>query len=263
MIKFFRHIRQNLIMENKTGKYLKYAIGEIILVMIGILLALQVNNWNESRKEKSREKAILTQLQTDFLSNLNQLDKKIGLKKEAINSALLLFKYIDFEELRNKDSVDYHLARTIPFTTFDPIVNDLAVSGDLRLIRNDSLKHKLTYWTSEIADLREDELSWADYRENKYVPFLVKYYQLRTIRNLANKTNVLGKYLIEDNDNSTEYEIGESKFIEDYNVLLNQPDYEDHLERCLTKNKFSLNQSLTLRKNIVDILDILSAEINQ
>ena len=58
MIKFFRHIRQNLIIEKKTGKpafaagrYLKYAIGEIILVMVGILLALQVSNWNEKRKQ--------------------------------------------------------------------------------------------------------------------------------------------------------------------------------------------------------------------
>ena len=64
MIKFFRQIRQNLIMENKTGKYLKYAIGEIVLVVIGILIALQINNWNENRKEKQQEKAILYQLIT-------------------------------------------------------------------------------------------------------------------------------------------------------------------------------------------------------
>ena len=51
MIKFFKRIRQNLLLEGKTGKYLKYAIGEIVLVMIGILLALQVNNWNEKRKQ--------------------------------------------------------------------------------------------------------------------------------------------------------------------------------------------------------------------
>ena len=50
MIKFFRQIRYNLMSENKTGKYIKYALGEILLVMIGILLALQVNNWNEGRK---------------------------------------------------------------------------------------------------------------------------------------------------------------------------------------------------------------------
>mgnify|MGYP000577589061 CR=1 FL=1 len=62
MIKFFRQIRQNLIMENKTGKYLKYAIGEIVLVVIGILIALEVNNWNENRKDSIEEKAILENL---------------------------------------------------------------------------------------------------------------------------------------------------------------------------------------------------------
>ena len=52
MIKFFRKIRHNLINEGKTTKYLKYAIGEIVLVVIGILIALQINNWNEQRKQK-------------------------------------------------------------------------------------------------------------------------------------------------------------------------------------------------------------------
>ncbi len=55
MIKFFRKIRQNLLIENKIGKYLKYAIGEIILVVIGILFALSINNWNESRKDSISE----------------------------------------------------------------------------------------------------------------------------------------------------------------------------------------------------------------
>ena len=62
MIKFFRHIRKSLLMENppvgragKTGKYFKYAIGEIILVVIGILIALQINNWSEGRKDTKKE----------------------------------------------------------------------------------------------------------------------------------------------------------------------------------------------------------------
>lgn len=59
MLKFFRKIRQTLIMENKTGKYLKYAIGEIILVVIGILIALSINNWNENRKDRILEKVLL------------------------------------------------------------------------------------------------------------------------------------------------------------------------------------------------------------
>ena len=62
MIKFFRQIRQNLIMENNTSKYLKYAIGEIVLVVIGILIALQINNWNEDHKLKNEELKILLEL---------------------------------------------------------------------------------------------------------------------------------------------------------------------------------------------------------
>ncbi|WP_276390725.1 amidohydrolase family protein [Eudoraea chungangensis] len=61
-------------MENKTGKYLKYAIGEIILVVIGILIALQINNWNEYRKDRIREQAILKNLQIDFQTNIKNVN---------------------------------------------------------------------------------------------------------------------------------------------------------------------------------------------
>lgn len=62
MIKFFRHIRQRMIKENRVSKYLLYAIGEIALVMIGILLALQVNTWNEGRKQTTHEQKVLKEL---------------------------------------------------------------------------------------------------------------------------------------------------------------------------------------------------------
>jgi len=71
MIKFFRKIRQDLLSKGKTGKYLKYAIGEIILVVIGILLALQINTWNENRIDSKR-----LNLYTQSLLNDLELDKK-------------------------------------------------------------------------------------------------------------------------------------------------------------------------------------------
>ena len=73
MIKFFRKIRQNLLMENKTSKYFKYAIGEIILVVIGILIALQINNWNENRKEKDSLNTIYNIVVSDLKSDIKTI----------------------------------------------------------------------------------------------------------------------------------------------------------------------------------------------
>lgn len=66
MIKFFRNIRKTIVNEGKTGNYLKYAIGEILLVVIGILIALQVNNWNETRKEKIQEDLLVQSIISDL-----------------------------------------------------------------------------------------------------------------------------------------------------------------------------------------------------
>tara|TARA_B110000902_G_scaffold186472_2_gene211077 strand:+ start:2030 stop:2242 length:213 start_codon:yes stop_codon:yes gene_type:complete len=66
MIKLFRKIRYNLMEKNKTGKYFKYAIGEIVLVVIGIIIALQINNWNENRTKLKEEQNIIFNLNTEF-----------------------------------------------------------------------------------------------------------------------------------------------------------------------------------------------------
>ena len=92
MIKFFRKIRQNLLMENKTGKYFKYAIGEIVLVVIGILIALQVNNWNQNRIAQNEEKEVITKLHNDFKENkkalkefLNEVDNQMNAQETIMN----------------------------------------------------------------------------------------------------------------------------------------------------------------------------------
>tara|TARA_R110001632_G_scaffold43376_1_gene109875 strand:+ start:36096 stop:36818 length:723 start_codon:yes stop_codon:yes gene_type:complete len=79
MIKFFRKIRQNLLMENKTSKYFKYAIGEIILVVIGILIALQINNWNEDRKQHQQAIQYLKEFKKDLQSDTLQFNYMIRL----------------------------------------------------------------------------------------------------------------------------------------------------------------------------------------
>ena len=74
MIKFFRHIRQSLIMKNQTGKYFKYAIGEIVLVVIGILIALQINNWNTERQNSETNTKLLEKLKIELQLNITRLN---------------------------------------------------------------------------------------------------------------------------------------------------------------------------------------------
>ena len=77
MIKFFRKIRQNLLMENKTGKYFKYAIGEIALVVIGILIALSINNWNENKKNNIIVNSVLKQIHSELAENIKMIDNVV------------------------------------------------------------------------------------------------------------------------------------------------------------------------------------------
>ncbi|WP_417859822.1 DUF6090 family protein [Winogradskyella sediminis] len=88
MIKFFRHIRKDLMEQNKTSKYFKYAIGEIVLVVIGILIALQINNWNEGKKAKEKEHQVLTEIISDLDYTLQDLDRVLNKRTNNLNRTI-------------------------------------------------------------------------------------------------------------------------------------------------------------------------------
>ena len=98
MIKIFRKIRQNLLMENKTSKYFKYAIGEILLVVIGILIALQINNWNEKRLKQEQLISVYERTLTDIDNNIQELSANL----DYYNSIEYIFKKVinDFYNTR-------------------------------------------------------------------------------------------------------------------------------------------------------------------
>lgn len=87
MPSFFRQMRQNLLTDNRLRKYLLYALGEILLVMIGILLALQVNNWNEGKKDRNKEVVLLEGLRDNLMKNISAMDKAIVNHDLGIESA--------------------------------------------------------------------------------------------------------------------------------------------------------------------------------
>ena len=97
MIQFFRRIRFDLMGKNKTGKYLKYAIGEIILVVIGILIALQLNNWNSDHKASIEELELLTEMKFNLEKDMKDCIWNINKNKELYNSKLVYFAILKNE----------------------------------------------------------------------------------------------------------------------------------------------------------------------
>ena len=100
MIKFFRKIRQNLLSEGKTANYLKYAIGEIILVVIGILIALQINNWNNERLNSTKEYTFLKELSKIIESDIDYFQKEDSIRTVyETNSEKALLMFYDAKKL--------------------------------------------------------------------------------------------------------------------------------------------------------------------
>ena len=92
MIKFFRKIRQNLLMENKTGKYFKYAIGEIILVVVGILIALMLNTKKELNTNKTQIEGIIIGISKNLENDMKSVDEVIKVSKEFDSLAKLILE---------------------------------------------------------------------------------------------------------------------------------------------------------------------------
>ena len=161
MIKFFRHIRKSLIMENRTSKYFKYAIGEIILVVIGILIALQINNWNQERQNRIKETAILKQIHRDFKSNKVQLDSIISNNKVVVQSSNEIIKLMPFKDQEFIiDSIIKYSPKIFSAKTFNPsngTVEALINSSSFDLIQNDSLRNLLVSWKDVYNDFSEEE----------------------------------------------------------------------------------------------------------
>lgn len=110
MIKFFRQIRKSLLSEGKTGKYLKYAIGEIILVVIGILIALQINTWNQNRIDLKIEKQLLSEVLENLELNEQRLKKSIEEEYRTGESIQYVVDVLENKRVYN-DSMDYHFGR--------------------------------------------------------------------------------------------------------------------------------------------------------
>jgi type II secretory pathway pseudopilin PulG len=174
MIKLFRKIRQRLLTENNFSKYLIYAIGEIVLVVIGILIALQINNWNENSKRLKQEQEILNNLKQDFDYNRKELLSVLNSNTENIKSAITVLN-----KTGNRYSEDFDLnlilgdvTSSVYYYPKNGFLNDLINSGNLGIIKSNELRNRLSSWMPRLDDLNLRQQATKEF-ENLMIRYVI------------------------------------------------------------------------------------------
>ena len=182
MIKFFRHIRQSLLMEKPTSaqpgnsiKYFKYALGEIILVVIGILIALQINNWNEKQKSHKKEKALIHQLLEDLNQTYTDLeDIKAFYLARAKAATAISHSFWTGDHL--KDTSLFYFNQITSYTTYNPVLGtakSLVNSGNIDLVNSETVRKEIISFveetTAQLSDIKR-------YEETYYRPAVPEFY---------------------------------------------------------------------------------------
>ena len=263
MLKFFRKIRHNHIMENptsaeasasrQTSKYFKYAIGEIILVVFGILIALQINNWNESRINKKQEQQILLQLKSEYEENLREIDNKIAMRNDIVNASHRLLSIKEgILKAVPADTIARDLFRICSTPTFNPVIgttNELLSSGKLYLINNNKLKSILTNWSGKTERLTEYEQDLRNYYNTQFDPYLSEKHSIKDLFNGFRTSNLLN---FEKKDKS-----------EIVKALLEDSEIDDYIVNIASLCAIAEEDALIVRNDIEIILSLVNKEIRK
>ncbi|MEZ4897277.1 MAG: DUF6090 family protein [Saprospiraceae bacterium] len=210
MIKFFRKIRKNLVSENRLTRYLLYAIGEIVLVVIGILIALQINNWNEDNKGKAFEREMLSQIQDNLKKDKAKLIEINASFTKAIASADKILAIGPEDNI--PDSLRYWLAYFIQFERFQPITNsyealksrglDQVSNKELRLLLGEYYDDEISHTIKSVGDIEKsfnDE--WVPIMEQYIVDFKFKEFLIVSDPTIFQRPSIARNIMILNKDN--------------------------------------------------------------
>ncbi len=176
----------------KSTKYLKYAFGEIALVVIGILLAVQINQWSTNRINNDREAAILSQINAEFVENKAQLEMVVAQHQRSFNAVteLVALFPINLAKMDTTRIAELMWESDITYT-FNPSegsINALISTSSFDIIKNEALRTKLIQWNDMALDYREEEILAKSFRMNQMVPFYLKNFDY-TATFINEKTN--------------------------------------------------------------------------
>ncbi len=251
MIRLFKKIRQQLLSKNNYSNYLLYASGEIILVVLGILIALQINNWNENKQLRNTEQQYLLALKEEFNFNKTELERVTSLNKRNTDYALKLVDNMgpgspEITEDEFGILATRSLSMEVQFNPSQGVLNEIISSGKLGLFGNQELKFALSSWSGQLhtVKLQEQELQRLRYRT------------IDIVRNEANLRKVIyGPGL-------QRLGINQSKFKQGSLQLLRSLSFEGHMVGFATMS-LSLNNNdyMKFSEEIDRILLLIDDEI--
>jgi hypothetical protein len=261
MIKFFRKIRQRLLTENKISKYLLYAIGEIILVVIGILIALQVNEWNYERNRKIAEQEIITQLQIDLEESRNELDEIKNLHLRGARFSAQMTRAFFKEEL--PENIRDYMYGALGSRVYSPVLGtarSLINSGKLDILSEAELKNDIISYIEKVDYMLKDISRYEETYFRKGVD-LVRAVQPTTIQSIEELNNMKP-------ENIRGFEINVNEFEGPVEKIPFQSDIKDLFEdeRFYTAYSYLLlsHRNIYYRyDNILDITNDLLDKLSQ
>ena len=240
MIKFFRKIRQKLLSQSSFRKYLLYALGEIILVVLGILIALQINNWNEIRKNRIEEQGILSNLKIEFSANQQLLE---GIIDEHSDMAIRLRRLSALirpnPEPLKIEALDSLMFAVINNPVYKPVNNTLSTltsSGNLEKIKNKQVRDLIFNWENCLDNYNNSIKYTTDHYFAYTSQFIIQNYQIKNFGLEISRENVIP-----------------SAFEIDPKSILSDAEFENYVEL----RRANAEQQLNLSNQLYDIQEAI------
>ena len=241
-----------MLIENKFGKYLTYAIGEIILVVIGILIALQLNNYNDNLKQNDLERNAILNLKIDFEYNQLELNKSIVELNEIKKNSFIILNNTGskYQASFDIDNLLQSVGGVPKYYPQNGFLLDLINSGNLGIIKNDILRNKLSSWLPTLETVKDREKAALDFSHD-FVRYVIKN---GSWLNSDEKT---------DSKDITELKFPKSGFEINNNDLLKNIEFENITENEIVYISQLLDRTEKCLELNDDIISLIESEIKK
>ncbi len=246
MIKFFRKIRQNLLSEGKNVKYLKYAFGEIVLVVFGILIAIWINKWNESKDQHSSSKEYLVLVNDEIKINLEYMSAVLASSEKEIIDTEFFIQYLNLKDtLEISDSIVNTIVDRIEGSTTVKIsssaIEDFKNSGSIGAIKSKSVRKRLLLIEAWYQTFERYNVEIGEEWDNYLFPYFLKNSTFSNSKMTSNLTKEI----------EIDFDINRSAFV-----------HNKELNNLLLNHLKATNSSVILNKYWIEALEELSKDLD-